>query len=105
MVYILNHNSVEERGEKEGEERGEKEGEERGERERERKGGGFVEDCCYFKLPDDSPLCTKFHFCLFLILKALAATEPDITILGYATPPHESCEASMWGLLAREASV
>ena len=37
--YIyLNHNSVEERGEKEGEERGEKEGEERGERERERKG-------------------------------------------------------------------
>lgn len=104
MVYILNHNSVEERGEKEGEERGE-EGEERGERERERKGGGFVEDCCYFKLPDDSPLCTKFHFCLFLILKALAATEPDITILGYATPPHESCEASMWGLLAREASV
>ena len=34
MVYILNHNSVEERGEKEGEERGEKEGEERGERER-----------------------------------------------------------------------
>ena len=64
-----------------------------------------MEDCCYFKSPDDSPLCTKFHFCLFLILKALAATEPDITILGYATPPHESCEASMWGLLALETSV
>ena len=78
----------------------------RGEREREKeRGGGFVEDCCYFKSPDGSPLCTKFHFCLFLILKALAATEPDITILGYATPPQESYEASMWGLLAREASV
>ena len=63
-------------------------------------GGCFVVKIMVYSETIDDFLVYKTLLCLFLILRALATGEPEMTKFGYVTPPYKPCEAFMCGLLA-----